>query len=366
MHKTLLWFIVLSGISCFTCVIASSIATITTLDSPVWVKKNNTKTELSRNSLIKVGDNIMTGETGRVEMKLWSSTMLQLNASSDITILLEKNSDAATPYDRPRLYLDKGMACISYDSNTEASNQLKLNIGNTMFAIVSNEGDICITRNNDLSSIKLRAGSVQVTHSVDPNLIVLSVIGTEFRIDDKGSFKFLIPGDDAPSRLIQDQPKPKTVKTEEEPKARQIAPLKIEPVIVESGVIETNIEKEEVGDVVGEEGDALLITEDDPVSEKSDSTEEIAKVEPKQPTEENIYDVSYRVYLFSTRSEDVAKEVNLKFQKAGHNTQIYTRETGSEMHYRIAVSGFKFAKTAKDFAQSVVGTLGITGTWIGH
>lgn len=362
MHKTLLRFTALLGISCFTCANASSIATITKLESPVWVQQNDTKTVLKRNSLIKAGDNIITSETGRVEMRLWSNTLLQLNTNSDITILLENKSDVATPSDLPRLYLDKGMACINYVSNTDASNELKLNIGNMMFAVVPDQGDICVTRKNSLSSIKLRAGSVQVTHSVDPNLIVLSDIGTEFRIDDKGSFELLFPGTEGSSPPVQDSVNTKTVKIEAKPEVTTITPPKIESVIVET----SSIGQEEADYVVREEDDSLPTIKDNLASAKPASAKEIATIEPRQPTEENIYDGSYRVYLFSTRSEDVAKEVNQKFRKAGHSTQIYTSETGSETRYRIAVSGFESAETAKDFAESIVGTLGITGTWIGN
>ena len=45
-----------------------------------------------------------------------------------------------------------------------------------------------------MSAIKLRGGSLQVTHSVDPNLIILSKAGTEFRINDSDSYKLLVPG----------------------------------------------------------------------------------------------------------------------------------------------------------------------------
>jgi hypothetical protein len=357
MHKALFRFIALLGISCFTCANASSIATIISLESPVWVQKDNNKTELSNNSRLKVGDNIITGETGRVEMRLWSSTVLQLNADSNITILLEKDSDVATPYDWPRLYLDKGMACINYLSNDDASNGFKLNIGNTMFAVLSSQGDICVTREDGLSSIILITGSVRVTHSVDPNLIVLSEIGTEFRIDDKGSFELLLPSADDSPPQVKDPVNTKTAKIKSEPRT-EIAPAKIEPVTAE-----TNIGKDEFDDVVG---DTPITTEDIPVRHESASAKEAAKVEPKQPMEEGIYDANYRVYLFSTRSKDVAEEVNQKFQKAGHSTQIYTNKSRSETYYRIAVAGFKTEKTAKKFAQSIVGTLGITGTWIGN
>ena len=72
-----------------------------------------------------------------------------------------------------------------------------------MFAAIHLHGDICVLRVDGQSSIKLRAGSVQVTHAVDPNMIILSESGTEFHIEDDGSFKLLFPGDDVSTLEIE-------------------------------------------------------------------------------------------------------------------------------------------------------------------
>jgi hypothetical protein len=314
MQKILFSFIAIIGISSISTANASSIATITKLQSPVWVQQNNTKTELGQNSVLKIGDRIITGKSGRVEMLLWASVALQLNANSEITIDIQ-----------PELYIRKGRACIKFVSRPDTRNKFKLNIGNTMFAAMQHQGDICVLRKDGMSSIVLRSGSVQVTHSVDPNLIVLSEAGTEFRINDDGSNKLLFPGsDDSLTSEIEF------------------------PVTVEA--------------TIGEASPSDALDVDDG---KIVASEEATTVETGLTTQESLSGYKYTVYLFSTRSEDVAEEVNRKFQEAGHDTRIYVSETDSETRYRIAVPGFKSAQAAQMFSDSVVGKLGIRDTWIG-
>jgi len=318
MQKKPLSFIALIGITCFSLANASSIATITDLKSPVWVQQNDTKTELRQNSVLKSGDHIITGKSGRVRMLLWASVTLQLNADSIITILAKTKTGTANTDIQPELYIQKGSACIKFTSRSDTGSKFKLNIGNTMFVAVQYHGDICLLRQDDMSSIKLRSGSVQVTHSVDPNIIVLSEAGTEFRINDDGSYKLLFPasGDS------------------------------LTPEIETPVTVEATIEEESPGDTV-------------------DIEEGVAKAETESATQESSPGYNYTVYLFSTRSEDVAEEVNRKFRKAGHDTQIYVSETDSITRYRIAVPGFKSAEDAQIFSDSVVGKLGVRDTWIG-
>jgi len=325
MHKNLLSFIALIGITCFSPTNASSIAKITALQSPVWVQQNNTKTELGQNSVLRVGDQIITGESGRVEMLLWSNLMLQLNANSEITILANQKTVIATTDIQPELYIQKGRACIKFGSQPDTENKLKINIGNTMFAAIQHHVDICVRRQDGMSSIILLGGSVQVTHSVDQNIIVLSEAGTEFRIDDKGSYQLLFPNDND----------------------------SLTPEINNPVTVEATIEEKSPSDAIdGDDG-------------KIGASEEVTKAETEPATQEDLPGYIYTVYLFSTRSEEVAEQVNRKLQEAGHDTQIYVSETDSVTRYRIVVSGFKSAKTAKEFSNSIVGKLGIRDTWIG-
>lgn len=314
MQKILFSFIAIIAISSISTAHASSIATITKLQSPVWVQQNNTKTELGQNSVLKIGDRIITGKSGRVEMLLWASVALQLNANSEITIDIQ-----------PELYIRKGRVCIKFVSRPNTENKFKLNIGNTMFAAMQHQGDICVLREDGMSSIVLRSGSVQVTHSVDPDLIVLSEAGTEFRIKDDGSYKLLFPGSDD----------------------------SLTPEIEFPITVEATIGEDIPSDAPGVDDGKIV------------ASEEVITVGTGLSTQESLSGYKYTVYLFSTRSEEVAEEVNRKLQEAGHDSKIYVSETDSVTRYRIAVPGFKSAQAAQMFSDSVVGKLGIRDTWIG-
>jgi len=75
---------------------------------------------------------------------------------------------------------------------------------------------------------------------------------------------------------------------------------------------------------------------------------------------------SYTVYLFSTRSATVADRLNRKFRTAGYKSVILRRETRSTIRYRVVVPGFESRKSARQFADSIVGKLGISKTRIGE
>jgi len=74
---------------------------------------------------------------------------------------------------------------------------------------------------------------------------------------------------------------------------------------------------------------------------------------------------TYTVYLFSTRSEDVARQVNERFNNEGYATAIITSDNESLTRYRIGVAGFDTLSAAQEFSDSVVGKLDISKTWIG-
>jgi cell division septation protein DedD len=325
MQKKNLSLLMFVSIICISTANASSIATITAQKSPVWLQQDNSKTELHHNSKLKIGDSIVTGDTGRVEMRLWVNATLRLNSNSEITIRAGDKTDISIPNPHPELYIHHGRACINYVAGSSDEKKFIINLGDRLFAAIHLRGDICIFRRDGLSAIKLRAGSVQVTHSVDPNTLILSETGTEFHIEDNGSFELLFPGSD------------------------DVSTLEIEkPFIVETV-------KEDVS------GDAL-----DMVISNNAAPEEPTGVDTETAMQDMVSDYIYTVYLFSTRSEEVAEQVNQKFQKAGHDTQIYASQTSSGSRYRVAVSGFQTKQAAKIFSDSVIGTLGVKETWIGE
>jgi sorbitol-specific phosphotransferase system component IIA len=175
-----------------------------------------------------------------------------------------------------------------------------------------------------LSAIKLRAGSVQVTHSVNPNTMVLSETGTEFHIKDNGSYELLFPGGD------------------------DLSTLEIEkPFIVEMAIEE------------GASGESL-----DNIGSNNAVNEVIPAAGTEVIGQDTLLGNIYTVYLFSSRSEEVAEQVNQKFHRAGHDTQVYASETDAGRRYRVAITGFVSRHAAKNFSDVIVGKLGVTGTWI--
>lgn len=325
MHNKTLNLLVLTGLICISTANASYIATVTALQSPVWLLRANTNIELRGNSELKIGDNIATGDTGRAEMRLWVDARLRLNSNSEITIRARDKTEITIPDRYPELYVHRGRACISYTAQSSSESKFIVNLGDTMFAAIHLRGDICVLRRDGLSAIKLRAGSVQVTHSVDPNTMVLSETGTEFHIDDNGSFELLLPGGGDTSTLEIER-----------------------PFIIELPVAENAVDDSR--DVVESDNAAI---------------DEITIVEAETTTHDEVSAYIYTVYVFSTRSAGAAGRVNREFQKAGHDTQVFASESGSVTYYRVGVSGFATRPAAQNFSDSVVGILGVKDTWIG-
>ena len=141
---------------------------------------------------------------------------------------------------------------------------------------------------------------------------MLSSIGSEYFAEDSGEFRLTSPGVDA------------------------LAGSDIERPFVVDGP-----PAREVAGQAGETADQL--------------PEELA-----EPTE------IYSVYLFSSRSAEVSDSVNQRFRNAGYESQVYKVSAGAEIHYRVAVSGFPSRAAAQKFADSIVGRLGVSDTWIGR
>ena len=318
-----LGFVAIAGISCFSPTHASSVVKITALESPAWIQHDGYKSKLERNSEINTGDHVITGETGSVEMLLWSDVKLRLATNSDIGILTGKSDGVANPGKLKELYVHKGRACIYYNSQTGTGSKLNINIGNAMAAKILYQGYICVSREDGLSSVRLRSGSVQITHSVDPNIIILSKSGTEFRIDDDGVYELAFPETDDPFKFAN----------------KDFLITETDGEIESTGVVDSDIT----------------------VTDKEKGSEQGPDLIAKDETSPYIY----TVYLFSTRSKDTAQQVNEKFLKADYETQIVVSETDSVIRYRIVVSGFSSLQAATEFSESIVGKYGVSDTWIG-
>ena len=320
--RSLKRLVVISFIGISSAAASPDIATITAWNSPVWLQQGDSKTRLVGNSKLSIGDSISTGATGRIEMELWGNATLQLNTDSEITIRAEQDKDASRSEHHPLLYIHQGRACINYTAPPGSNGQFKLNLGNTMFAAIHHNGAICVLRSSGQNYIKLRAGSVQITHLVDPDMIILSELDSEIHMEDSGSYRLLFPGDDLSALEIE---KPFILG----PGGAEVTPADISNT-GDSGIVV--LPETELGTSAKNEGPAYI----------------------------------YTVYLFSTRDEEVAQKVNQKFLKAGQDTQIIENSASSTLRYRVAATGFKSNQAAKDYANSIVGKFGVTGTWIGR
>ena len=321
MQIRFLYRIVVIGLICIASANASpGFATITALNSPVWLQQEDRKTRLDLNSELKIGDNVSTGETGQMQMTLWQNASLQLNINSEITIRIENNADATSSGPQPEIYVHQGRACIDYTAQPGSNQPFKVNMGNTMFAVIHNYGDICLLRSEGQNYIKLRAGTVQITQAVAADIIILSETGSEIHMEDSGSYRLLFPGGELSAIEIE---KPFIIETDGEP----VAPTDLQDAADNAVPAQT-----ELNTTAKKEGPAYV----------------------------------YTVYLFSTRDEEVAQETNRKFLHAGHDTQIIESTSNSVKRYRVAATGFDSSQAAKIFSDSVVGKYGVTETWIGR
>ncbi len=325
MQKTAISLVALGCMVCFSLSYASSIARVTALKSPAWVQKENDRTELTNGSNFEIGDYIITGASGRVEMELWPNASLRLYPDSVISLLASSNTESSTPGKQSVLQILQGRICVDYRPELNPGSVFEVNIGNTVITAIHHRSDICLLRQEGLSSVELRSGSVQVTHTIDPNMIILSRAGTELRINDDGSYELLSPDIAA------------------------ITPEAGQPFITE-----TAIDTEGPVDLPAEVEDDLAVVEE--------TAADVYEPASDKKTKKYIY----TVYLFSTRSEEVANEANQRFQSAGHESVIIVTGQNDTTRYRVAVSGFKARQSAQEFSDSVVGKLGIRDTWIGY
>ncbi len=355
MQKKILNLLVLTTITGTTIANASSIATITALESPVWLVQDDSVTELRRNSILKIGDIISTGDAGLVEMKLWVNATLQLYSNSQINIRAKNGIDVTNFKRQLELYIHQGRVCINHTAQSDIESKFKVNIGNTMHVAIPNHGEFCVNRRAGLSSIKLRSGSVQITHSVDLNLISLSEAGTEIHIEDDGSYKLLIPGDELSTFEIE---KPFSFKSP----AEEVTPADPPEIVDSNNTAFGELTETELEPTSGED---VPVRRLDIIDTNNDSTGEFKKAAPEATPKNEVSIYIYTVYLYSTRVKETAEQINRKFQKAGYDTQIFEKKSNSILRYRVVVPGFESKQEARKFSDSIVGKLGVTETWIG-
>ncbi|MCP4874863.1 MAG: hypothetical protein GY896_05215 [Gammaproteobacteria bacterium] len=360
-HKIVLG---LCALICFSCVFtaqASAIATITALSPSVWVLQGDAKSELRSDSVLEFGDHIFTNENGKIELQFPSNAVLRLNVNSEVSFPANRQSTSETGGIQPELYFHRGRGCIEFDAVVDGEKIFKLNIGNMTFAEISSYGDICVLREEGSSWIKLRAGSVQITHSIDPNMIVLSRMHTVLRVNDEGSYQFLYPETDDLTIPEIEAAFGATLDGGKDVSSGKVDNGTSREARVEDGAVEDNaVEDSAVEDSAVEDS----AVEDSAVEDSA--VEDSATGDASQATSDENSDYNYTVYLFSTRSQEIADQVNRKFHKADLDTQIYVSEDVSVTRFRIVMTGFNSRHAAEVFSDSIVGQLGIKDTWIGR
>ncbi len=302
---------------------AASVARVVSLEPEAWIVTGESQRGLETGAELNSGEYIVTGGKGRVKLEIGDNVSLVLDAGSEFVI---PPTQATVSDDHPGLHLKSGRLCISYNPLSGRGEKFGLNLGDMLFAAVQHRSRICALRREALSSVSLREGSVQITHAIDSSMIVISDAGTEIRIDDSGVYQLLLPGDNAHLTLYDESPLT-TGRLQAPANADQPPETRSQTVLPAEAVVPPDV------------------------------------VSPAGDTAPSAY--SYTVYLFSTRSEAVAEKVNRNLQNAGHETLIIVTERDSVTHYRIAVSGFDNRASAKQYADSIVGKLGIADAWIG-
>ncbi len=207
MQKTVLKFLAFIGSTCFFSAQAASIATIVTQESTVWVLHDGIRTELSERGELTTGDQIITSDTGRVEIELWSGATLLLDNFSEAVLRDKKETQTNGKDNQPMLQILSGSACVRSNIPAHPTGDFKVNIGNTILATINPTGHICLKRQDWTWSIKLLAGSARVTYSSDSNLIGLSQVGMVLEIDDFGSYQLLSTSVD---KSLKPEKKPST------------------------------------------------------------------------------------------------------------------------------------------------------------
>ena len=192
MQKIILILTILIGITFTSSSQAASTTRITRLEPSVWVlQKDGEKTKLNLSSQLEIGDRVVTGKNAQIEFQLQPEILIQVNANSAVTYRADKNDEASDQTDLAVLSVQEGMACIHSSSASNLNDKLVFKIATTMQATFRYPGKVCYIRTDDLTSILLWSGSVQIVHSILDNMIILSEQGSEFQVNDRGEYELL-------------------------------------------------------------------------------------------------------------------------------------------------------------------------------
>ncbi len=315
MPRKLLPLIACAGFACGPA-LADPLGSVGEVLQPVWIQLDDAEAELDPGNDIGFGDRIVAGPGGRAEFELWSGVALRLYPDTEIRLqpAYRQDDDGA---EMAELYLARGRICLETGPPTSRGRNFRLNVAARLLATIHQSAHLCALRRDEASALGLLGGSVQLDNTIEPGTVVLSQAGFEFVLADDGSYRLLPAASSTRVAGIDEQPF-------------------IDPAAIAAGANGVD-------------------AADEPV--------DAGDTEPA-PAEAN--DWVYTVYLFSTRSREVADEVNRKLRQAGHDTRIIASSANSPARFRVAVSGFASREAARSFSDSIVGRYGIRDTWIGR
>ena len=163
--------------STWSSLLAASSATVYAVQPSAWLQQGDTVQVLKAGYVVDSGDRIITGEDGRIEIRIDDWLSLQQNTGSEVVLQPEEPNLEGEGQEPPDLLVQAGWSCIEVHRAPPDGNRFVVALGNTMSITLFDEGRICVLHQDGLSSVHLREGSVQIVHSVDPNIIVLSESG---------------------------------------------------------------------------------------------------------------------------------------------------------------------------------------------
>ena len=310
--------------------------TIGAIEAPAWMQQGDEKTVLATGDEIQAGSRLLTGGSGKIALQLELGASLQLDLDSEIELVAAGNADTALAGSLAAIKVHRGRACAQFQAQPDTNAQFDLLLGSLVAIIIQEQGHICVKLHEDMSavvssenmsSVVLQQGSVQITNLIEPTMVVLSETGSEYRFDDGGYFE-LGKVEGAASIEIEKQ-------------------ATVKPGAVSAD--ETTAATRQAADTAGSE-------------KSSGNSDGVSQTVASDAAGGYVY----TVYLFSTRSREVADEVNQKLRDAGHQTLVISSADGEVTRYRIAVSDFSSRQASRDFAANIIGKFGIADTWIGR
>lgn len=325
-RKLTLGLIVLNGMCWFSAALAASEISITAVESPAWIMDENTKMPVAAGERITAHSRLITGNTGKLELKPGPGTNLQLGNDSEIEFIANADSETASSAPQSTVKIHRGRICVQFQAQPQASTQFRLLLGGSVSAVIQGQGQLCAVLSRDGSRIVLVQGSLQIANSIKPTMVVMSKPGSEYRFDDTGNF--------------------------------ELGMIEAEMAIEVSNNAEPISGSNARDKTSGSETDRAARAATGSTSDEADGKNSPA-------TNDMESEFIYTIYLFSTRSKKIATEVNQKLRTAGQQTLILATDSGENTQYRIAIPGFKTRQAAQDYSASIVGKYGIEDTWIG-